>query len=226
MTNHWKTLSIILAILLVIVIAYHIYTKPENVELARPQAEETQITLANQVIEGKDSLIERYKDSLQQSRNKITVITKTAYREQETIITEPLTESRVGRVKTYLADFYDNKVHEVGIDPSPEIKLPDISLTTKEFTGAELLVSDYKIIKSVNIELEKQTNLLNQSLDLKASIINEKDKIISLKEVQIRRLESTPVPVVKQRSWLVDAGIIAGSVAIGFTIGVIYQNSK
>jgi len=224
---NYKTPFIITLILLIAcVLIYWFYLKPDYTQLERGQAEQQQIDIAYQIIVGKDSLLELYKDSLEQSKNNVKVITRTVIKEQANIITETLTDTRVNKTKTFLNDFYNMKVREIGIDPAPEIKLPEINLTTKEFKGTELLISDYRVTKLVNTELNRQTDLLIKSNDLFIEKEEQYIEIINLQESQLVKFEKTKIPIVSSRKWYVDVLIVTGALTAGFTAGIIYSNNR
>lgn len=216
----------VVLILLILGVAYYFYTKPQTVELVRDTELQSQVDRAIEIIIQKDSLLNLYADSLQQAKNNVKVITKTVYKEQQQIITEPLTDSRTEKVRVFLNDFYESKVKEIGLDPSPNIRLNLLCLNDKETKGAELLISDYKGVKSINSELTKQVDFLTETSNLKQQKINSLNDIIDLKEKQIIKLENTKVPIISSRKWYTDVGIVLGSLAIGFTTGIIYANNR
>jgi len=224
--NYKTPFYITFIILIACILIYWFYLKPDYTNLERAEPEQQEITFIENVLAGKDSLLARYKDSLEQSRNNVRVITRTVIKEQTGIISEPLTDSRILKTKTFLADFYDSKSREIGIDPQPEIKLPEISLTTKEFKGTELLISDYRAGKEINRELYNQTELLSKSNEILQSQKKDLYRIIDLKEQQIIKLERTPVPIVTARKWYIDVLIVTGALTAGFTAGVIYSNNR
>ena len=224
--NYKTPFYITFIILIACILIYWFYLKPDYTNLERAEPEQQEITFIENVLAGKDSLLARYKDSLEQSRNNVRVITRTVIKEQTGIISEPLTDSRILKTKTFLADFYDSKSREIGIDPQPEIKLPEISLTTKEFKGTELLISDYRAGKEINRELYNQTELLSKSNEILQSQKKDLYRIIDLKEQQIIKLERTPVPIVTARKWYVDVLIVTGALTAGFTAGVVYSNNR
>ena len=224
--NYKTPFYITFIILIACILIYYFYLKPDYTQLERAEPEQQEITFIENVLAGKDSLLARYKDSLKQSRNNVRVITRTVIKEQTGIISEPLTDSRILKTKTFLADFYDSKSREIGIDPQPEIKLPQIAMTTKEFKGTELLISDYKAGKETNRELYNQTELLSKSNEILQSQKKDLYRIIDLKEQQIIKLERTPVPIITARKWYIDALIVTGALTAGFTAGVIYSNNR
>ena len=224
--NYKTPFYITFIILIACILIYWFYLKPDYTNLERAEPEQQEITFIENVLAGKDSLLARYKDSLEQSRNNVRVITRTIIKEQTGIISEPLTDSRILKTKTFLADFYDSKSREIGIDPQPEIKLPEISLTTKEFKGTELLISDYRAGKEINRELYNQTELLSKSNEILQSQKKDLYRILDLKEQQIIKLERTPVPIVTARKWYIDVLIVTGALTAGFTAGVIYSNNR
>ena len=224
--NYKTPFYITFIILVACILIYWFYLKPDYTNLERAEPEQQEITFIENVLAGKDSLLARYKDSLKQSRNNVKVITRTVIKEQTGIISEPLTDSRILKTKTFLADFYDSKSREIGIDPQPEIKLPQIAMTTKEFKGTELLISDYKAGKEINGELYNQTELLSKSNEILQSQKKDLYRIIDLKEQQIIKLERTPVPIITARKWYIDVLIVTGALTAGFTAGVIYSNNR
>ena len=224
--NYKTPFYITLIILIACILIYWFYLKPDYTNLERAEPEQQEITFIENVLAGKDSLLARYKDSLKQSRNNVRVITRTVIKEQTGIISEPLTDTRVLKTKQYLNDFYDMKIREIGIDPQPEIKLPQIAISNKEFLGVELLISDYRAGKEINRELYNQTELLSKSNEILQSQKKDLYRIIDLKEQQIIKLERTPVPIITARKWYVDVLIVTGALTAGFTAGVIYSNNK
>lgn len=232
MTNQifYKIAFYVVLILLIISIAigaiYYIYFRPDYTELQRPQEQETEINIAEQIAHAKDSLSKMYEDSLQQSRNNVRVITRTIYKQQEQIIEEPITDIRVKTTLNYFGDFYDKKIREIGIDPSPEIKIPEITFTQKQFKGAELVISELNLKTKVNTELKKQVFYYEKQIVLKDEIIEQKDRTISLKESQLIKMEGTKVPVISSRKWTTDIATHGGAILAGFVLGIIYSNNK
>ena len=227
MTTQFKNYIIIAltAIIFVLIAIYYIWLKPSETTLARSPQESILISKdSSRVIE-----LQVKADSLQtlldSSKNNVKVIKQVVYKEKAGVIGEVATDEKMERFKKFLGDFYDTQTHEVGIEPVPLGKLT-LTLNEKEYKGGELLKTSYEGEKKINTELTKELTFSDQIREnLNKQLATQKD-IIRLKDIQLDKLERIKVPVIKERKWYIDAGIIAGSLTIGAAIGIIYSNNR
>jgi hypothetical protein len=97
----------------------------------------------------------------------------------------------------------------------------DVLRIIKKKNENEYLTNDNKLLGDEAVNLNSQiTNYKWQISDL--------TKINQLKDEQLQKLENIPRTTinVNKRKWYTDAMIITGSVAFGFTAGIIYKNFK
>jgi hypothetical protein len=114
-----------------------------------------------------------------------------------------------------------------------ETRKLDRSQKIYEFDSAAVLSmvkkkNEYEYLKSDRkLLLDEKDNYEKQIANYKWEV-SDLTQINQLKDEQIVKLENLPRVVLntKSRPWYVDAGIIAGSLAVGFTVGIVYKNNR
>lgn len=162
----------------------------------------------NRVKASNDSLVKCFTE-FEQSRHKILV--------------EAKTESKIAELRPMGELYPQMRKWLSGSRPLNLINYPFDSLDVLSMAKKKI---EYDWLKQDNGLLTDEVLNLNSQITNYKWQVSDLTKINQLKDEQLVKLESIPRTTinVNKRKWYTDAMIITGSVAFGFTAGIIYRN--
>lgn len=180
--------------------------EPQYETAKRDQAKELQITNYRLQIDSLHNVIRdlsRAYDSLERSRHERLVYVKT---QREIVGIKSVTYELYPQMRLWLSG------NRVLTGKTFEFDSLDVLSMAKKKIEYDYLADDNKLLE------DEITNCKLQIANYKWQV-SDYVSIINLKDEQIGKLESVPRVTVNSRKWYIDAGIIAGSTAVGFVIG-------